>query len=355
MGDRPWKGRRRRSCGGCCGSRDASRGRGSGQPDPGRADADGIRVMVAEVLGRPAVFVEPPAVLLEIRGVVLAGRRRGVEPGLAIEAHDVAADPVVVEVERHLRVGPDVVVAARVLLAVHEDLAVLPDEPDGHRLRLPSLRHGRQPADLVRRQALERVRALRVVWVDHPSSSSDGSVLDSSSITLPPITRPITASESPIASSASVRSAIPLASNGTGTAPSKSEPRATCSKPTTLTAWAMARAIAAGSRPHVAVGQKPTPTSPPVAAIPRSWSSARFRIDGHVPTKPVWEAMTGRAATATTSSIVRRDAWATSTSTDRASRRRTSSRPRRVRPILRSPCAEPAKALSTKCVSPTIR
>src|SRR3954470_12487997 len=134
-GDRPWKGRRRRSCGGCCGSRDASRGRGSGQPDPGRADADGIRVMVAEVLGRPAVLVEPTAVLLEIRGVVLAGGRRGVEAGVAVETHDVAAHPVVVEVERDLRVGPDVVVAARVLLAVHEDLAVLPHEPDGHRLR----------------------------------------------------------------------------------------------------------------------------------------------------------------------------------------------------------------------------
>ena len=133
----------------------------------------------------------------------------------------------------------------------------------------------------------------------------------------------------------------PAASNGTGTAPSQSEPSPTCSAPITSTAWAMARAMDAASRPPVAVSQNPIPTRPPVAAIPRSWSSVRLRPLSAVARTPVCDATTGRLAIPTTSSIVAADACAMSTIRPRASISRTSSRPRSVRPPLSSPWAEP--------------
>ena len=95
----------------------------------------------------------------------------------------------------------------------------------------------------------------------------------------------------------------------------------------TPTAWAMARAMDAASRPPVAVSQNPIPTRPPVAAIPRSWSSVRLRPLSAVARTPVCDATTGRVAIPTTSSIVAADACATSTIRPRASISRTSSRP----------------------------
>ena len=110
----------------------------------------------------------------------------------------------------------------------------------------------------------------------------------------------------------------------------------------TPTAWTIARAIAAASRPPVAVSQKPMPTSPPVAAIPRSWSSVRLRPLSAVARTPVCDATTGRVAMPTTSSIVAADAWATSGIRLRASISRTSSRPSGVSPPLAIAVRRPA-------------
>ena len=123
----------------------------------------------------------------------------------------------------------------------------------------------------------------------------------------------------------------------------------------TPTAWTIARAIAAASRPPVAVSQKPMPTSPPVAAIPRSWSSVRLRPLSAVARTPVCDATTGRVAMPTTSSIVAADAWATSGIRLRASISRTSSRPSGVSPPLAMPCADPPYAVSKKCAGEIMR
>ena len=128
----------------------------------------------------------------------------------------------------------------------------------------------------------------------------------------PPMTAAMSVSDSPSASSASVSSGIPVASNGVGTAPSKSEPSPTCSTPASSMAATIERAIAAASSPPLATGQNPIPTSPPVAAIPRTWSSGRLRMPGAAARTPVCDATTGRAANDRTSSIVADEAWATS-------------------------------------------
>ena len=60
-----------------------------------------------------------------------------------------------------------------------------------------------------------------------------GSASASSRWTLPPMTPSIASSANPAARSASVSTTSPVASKGTVTAPSKSEPRATCSTPQT--------------------------------------------------------------------------------------------------------------------------
>ena len=70
----------------------------------------------------------------------------------------------------------------------------------------------------------------------------------------------------------------PVASNGTGTAPSKSEPRADVldAGDADRVADRRGRCRRPSSPPH-AVGQNPIPSTPPVSAIPRAWSSVRLR------------------------------------------------------------------------------
>ena len=113
-----------------------------------------------------------------------------------------------------------------------------------------------------------------------------------------------------------------------GTAPSKSEPSPTWSAPATPPACTIARAIARASSPHTAVSQIADPR--PRRRWRRSRAAARrsrLRRLSQVPLTPVWETTTGRVAIASTSSMVRGDACARSTST------------------LRLPCADPLPAL----------
>ena len=163
------------------------------------------------------------------------------------------------------------------------------------------------------------------------------------------------ASSSPTSSSASVRCASPAASNGTCTAPSQSDPRPTCATPTRSTAYAMDRAIQDGSTPPDAVSQKPMPMTPPVLAMPSRCASDRLRALSQTPRTPVCDATTGRVATASASSIVAAEAWATSRITPRASMRRIMSRPSSVRPPWARPWALPPKAVSKKCDGEIIR
>ena len=75
--------------------------------------------------------------------------------------------------------------------------------------------------------------AARAAALIAPLDLSQGSVSASRRRTLPPMTLPIVASSRPASSSASVSRTRPVASNGSGTAPSKSEPSATWSVPAT--------------------------------------------------------------------------------------------------------------------------
>ena len=112
---------------------------------------------------------------------------------------------------------------------------------------------------------------------------------------------------------------------------------------------AIDRAIAAASSPPHAVGQKPIPTTPPVAAIPRSVLVGQ--VAGVVGARRGRRCARRRPAgspSARTSSIVAAEAWATSTSIRRASIRATISRPAPVRPPFSTPCADPPNALSKK-------
>ncbi len=113
--------------------------------------------------------------------------------------------------------------------------------------------------------------------------------------------------------------------------------------------------MAAASSPPDAVGQNPIPTSPPLAAIPSRCSSDRLRALSRTPRTPVCEATTGRVETASASSIVRAELWATSSRTPRASISRIISRPLAVSPPCSIPCAEPPKAVSKKWAGEIIR
>ena len=111
----------------------------------------------------------------------------------------------------------------------------------------------------------------------------------------------------------------------------------------------------AASSPPQAVGQKPMPSSPPVAATPRSCASERLRALSHVPHTPVCETTTGRLDMARASSIDGPDVCDRSRTIPRASIRRIISRPARVNPPFSMPCAEPPKALSKKWLGDIIR
>ena len=149
----------------CHTRRDGGEPRGPTPPHPPRTfvgpNPHRVRVGRAEVLGRPVVVLQPVAVLGEVRGVVLPARPVLVEPRLAVDRDDVTARPVVREVERHLGVRLEIRVPDGARLRVHEDLAGvgLPQEPDGHRLRLPIGGNGREPGDPVGRQSFQRSRA----------------------------------------------------------------------------------------------------------------------------------------------------------------------------------------------------
>jgi len=152
-----------------------------------------------------------------------------------------------------------------------------------------------------------------------------------------------------------VRRGRPVTSTGAGIAPSKSEPTATCSTPTTSAAWRIARAVAARVVSQTAPGQRPIPTTPPVAAIPRSCSSERLRGPGQVASTPPWETTTGRVALPRTSATASGEAWARSTAIPSSSMRARARRPSSVSPPFSTPWAEPATALSKKWVRPIIR
>ena len=108
------------------------------------------------------------------------------------------------------------------------------------------------------------------------------------------------------------------------------------------------------SPPHT-VGQNPIPSTPPLSAIPRAWSSVRLRALSTWLRNPVCEATTGRVAMASTSSTVADDACATSTSIDRASIRRIISRPASVRPPFSTPCADPRERVVEEMRRASIR
>ena len=94
----------------------------------------------------------------------------------------------------------------------------------------------------------------------------------------PPMTAPMSARRGPRRAGRRSPGPSPDASNGIGTAPSKSEPRPTCSAPATSHGVGdRAGDRRRRRRRQQAVGQNPIPTMPPVAAIPRSWSSVRLR------------------------------------------------------------------------------
>ena len=92
--------------------------------------------------------------------------------------------------------------------------------------------------------------------------------------------------------------------------------------------------MAVASSPPDAVGQNPIPTRPPLAAIPSRCASDRLRALSRTPRTPVCEATTGRVETASASSMVRAELWATSSRTPRASIRRIISRPFGGEPVL---------------------
>ncbi len=156
---------------------------------------------------------------------------------------------------------------------------------------------------------------------------------------------------------ASVSWTSPVASNGTGTAPSKSEPRPTWSTPATSTAYRIERAIAADV--VAAAGRRPEPDARPRRRWRRSrgaWASLRLRALSDDPAH----------------ARVRRDDRARGHRqdvVDRGGRRVRhvqehprappsdgSSRARRsVSPPLSTPCAEPPNALSKKWLGDIIR
>ena len=115
----------------------------------------------------------------------------------------------------------------------------------------------------------------------------------------------------------------------------------------------IARAIGGGRRRRRGVGQNPIPISPPVAAIPRTCSSGRLRALSQTPRTPACDTTTGRVAMARTSSIVAVDAWARSTSIERASSGSTTSRPMVVRPSFSTPWADPANGVVEEVVATT--
>ena len=131
-----------------------------------------------------------------------------------------------------------------------------------------------------------------------------GRTSPSSRTTFSPMTARMAGSSRPASRSAWVSEPVSDASNGTGTAPSQSEPSATCSAPTRSTASRIARATSAVVAPHVTVSQNPIPRTPPVAATPSASASVRLRPLSHVRRRPVCEARTGRVAAARMSAIV---------------------------------------------------
>ncbi len=111
---------------------------------------------------------------------------------------------------------------------------------------------------------------------------------------------------------------MPVASNGTGTAPSKSEPSADVVDPGQATAAAIARPIAAASSPPVAVGQKPIPIRPAGRGDPADLVVGQVadRVDGSPgrrcgTRRPAGSRAPGRRRSCGS------DAWATSTSIER--------------------------------------
>ena len=178
----------------------------------------------------------------------------------------------------------------------------------------------------------------------------------STRIALPPMTCAIAASSRPASRSASVTWTSPVASNGTGTAPSKSEPSADV-----VDAGDVDRvADRARDRRDVvaAAGRRPEPDADEPAGrgdpaeVRRRTGCGRCR---RRPGRRCARRRPGRVAIARTSSIVAAEAWATSTSIRRASIRRTISRPASVRPPFSTPCAEPPNALSKKWLGDIIR
>ena len=119
-------------------------GRASGGSGAARCRSVAISSARREVLGDPRRRTSPGR-----RRAPVDRRRVVVDPGLALDDDDVAAAAVVVEMERHPRVGRDVLVALRAAVAVDQHLAVLPQEPDREGLGLAVGRDGREPADHV--------------------------------------------------------------------------------------------------------------------------------------------------------------------------------------------------------------
>ena len=170
------------------------------------------------------------------------------------------------------------------------------------------------------------------------------------------MTLPTASSSKPSARSASVTRTMPLASNGTGTPPSKSDPSPTWSIPATPPR----RRPTGRSRPHPRRRRPSARTRsrpcPPVAAMPRSWSSDEVAgVVGDAANagvgrddRPPRDRRGRRRSSAPTSGPGRRSSTARSSSA-------TSSRPSAVNPPFSTPCADPATALSKKWASPTIR
>src|SRR5690349_19210946 len=117
-------------------------------PQPRRADPHRHGVVRRERLGRPAVARDQLAVLLEVDRQLVGGPVVALG-GAPREDDDVVAAAVVVEVQRHPRVGRDVAQLGPVRLAVEQDRAVVPQEPHRARLRGAAAVDRYQPADEV--------------------------------------------------------------------------------------------------------------------------------------------------------------------------------------------------------------
>ena len=149
----------------------------------------------------------------------------------------------------------------------------------------------------------------------------------------------------------------PAASNGTGTAPSQSEPSPTCSAPID----ARPRGRSRGRSPPRRARRRPCPRSrcPPARRSrrsPRSWSSVRLRALSAVAADAGVRRDDGaRGHARRTSSIVAADAWATSS--DQAARLHLADQlaAERRQPALGDPCADPPNAVSKKCAGEIMR